>query len=56
MPVVINDFEIVPEPAPTQAASGADHADGKSTKGDEQPDLQDLLRQAHQRHERVRAH
>jgi hypothetical protein len=53
MPVVINDFEVVAEPTPSE--SGADQAkDGTEKAG--KPSLEEVFERFHERIERVRAH
>ena len=56
MPVVINDFEMVPdEPQPAQQAGNA--SAGEKQKNAEAPeDAGHMLRWLSERHERVRAH
>jgi hypothetical protein len=56
MPVVINELEVVPEAAPPAPANGSPGSQSDSGKGEEKPDLEDQLRQTHERRERVRAH
>ena len=54
MPVVINEFEVVPETAPGASApqEGEREAPSAAREG---PDLLQLLAEEHQRAERVRA-
>jgi len=54
MPVVINDFEVTPEPETSPASGGADNA--AKDKGEEKPDLSENLRLLHERHQRIWAH
>jgi hypothetical protein len=54
MAVVINDFEVVAEPAPL-AEGQAEQAKGGSEKA-EKRSLEEVLERFHERRERVRAH
>lgn len=56
MPVVINEFEVVPDnPPPTKTGvKPADESD--APKKGEKPDLEKILRHWRERAERVRAH
>ncbi len=57
MPVVINEFEVVPEaPAPRPANASPEGESREGGPSEEKPDFEDLLRTLHQRRERVRAH
>jgi len=57
MPVVINEFEVVPDATPAPQEAGANRGnDPESPKQKEKPHLDDLLRLWHERAERVRAH
>lgn len=53
MPVVINEFEVVPEAAAPAAAGEGERETPASTR--EPPDLLQLLAEEHLRAERVRA-
>ena len=57
MPVVINEFEVVPEaaPAPAAASAGEPQPDGGGKARHEPPDLLRLLAEERARQERVRA-
>ena len=54
MPVVINEFEVIPEAAPPAEKGDAKEAEEKKLK--EKPDLETSLRLQSERFERVRAH
>lgn len=57
MPVVINEFEIVPETAPPPPEAGANRgADAEAAKQKDKPHFDDVLRFWYERAERVRAH
>jgi len=57
MPVVINEFEVVPETGPSPQEAGANRGDdADSAKTKEKPHLEDILRLWCERAERVRAH
>jgi hypothetical protein len=56
MPVVINELEVVPEPAQPAPVSQASKAEAGSKKDQEKPDFENLSRMWHQRRERIRAH
>lgn len=53
MPVVIDELEVVADTAPP---AQRETASGQSQTKEEKPDLQDMLRLLHERHERVRAY
>lgn len=55
MPVVINEFEIVPEPGPTPRADGRPKAPTKDVP-EEDSSVERALRRTRERSERVRAH
>ena len=57
MPVVINEFEVVPETAPPpQEPDAARNDDADSAKKKEKPCFEDILRFWCERAERIRAH
>jgi hypothetical protein len=57
MPVVINEFEVVPDTGPAPQEAGAKRADNSdSAKKKEKPHFEDILRLWRERAERVRAH
>jgi hypothetical protein len=57
MPVLINEFEVVPETEPPPAVTGAQRrADSDAMKKRETPVFEDVLRLWRDRAERVRAH
>jgi hypothetical protein len=57
MAVVINDFEVVPEAAPTpQSGAGSGNTEAGHGKKKEKKDFTDVLRHWHERQDRIRAH
>ena len=57
MPVVINEFEVVPDAAPPPQEPGATRGDdADSGKKKEKPHFEDMLRFWCERAERIRAH
>jgi hypothetical protein len=57
MPVVINEFEVVPDSAPPPQEPGANRgSDADAAKQKEKPPFEDVLRLWRERAERVRAH
>jgi hypothetical protein len=55
MPVVINEFEVLPEAPAPQVSRAAENSDaGSKTK--EKPDFHHTWRHLHQRAKRLRAH
>lgn len=57
MPVVINEFEVVPDTGPPPHEAGANRGDeANSAKQKEKPHVEDILRLWRERAERVRAH
>ncbi len=55
MPVIINEFEVVPDTAPPPRVSAERNADAE-TKQKEKPNFADVLRHLRERAERIRAH
>ena len=53
MPVVINDFEVVTEPPPSEG--GTDQSKNGSEKT-QKPSLEEVFERFYERNERVRAH
>jgi len=57
MPVVINEFEVVPDGSPPPKADANRNADSDATKRKEKkPDFETVLRHWYERAERVHAH
>lgn len=56
MAVVIQEFDVVPETAPSPQDANASRDQTDSTKKKEQPDAEGVMRLWHERAERVRAH
>jgi len=57
MPVVINEFEVVPAAEPPQNASGAARTDKPPAAAAPTPqDIERVVRRAHERALRLRAH
>ena len=57
MPVIINEFEVVPETAPPPREEGANRGrEAEGAKKQERPGFEESLRLWRERSERVRAH
>ena len=57
MPVVINEFEVVPDTAPPAQQAGANRGgDADSAKQQEETHMDDILHRWRERAARVRAH
>lgn len=57
MPVIINEFEVVPDTGPPPPEAGAKRGDeADAAKKKEKPHFEDVLRLWRERTERVRAH
>ena len=56
MPVVINEFEVVPDAALPPPDAGANRGADADTKKKETPLFDDIFRLWHERAQRVRAH
>ncbi len=56
MPVVINEFEVVPASAPAPAENPQRSAETEAAKQKEKPSFAEILRRWQERAQRVRAH
>ena len=56
MPVIINEFEVVPEQAPPAAQQGLPQAEAQAPAASSPHELADLMRREAARAARVRAH